>query len=101
LKCEGDFIIGGMIAGSTFGKISSCSSASSTISYVGAESKSRTLSPRMGTIVGIWGGGTLLPTGYGTVNKGTLKTVTWWEGLKKKSHNQAQYVGNIYGQKTF
>ncbi len=101
LKCEGDFIIGGMIAGSTFGKISSCSSASSTISYVGSESKSRTLAPRMGTIVGIWGGGTLLPTGYGAVNKGTLKTVTWWEGLKKKSHNQAQYVGNIYGQKTF
>lgn len=72
-----------------------------TISYVGAESKSRTLEPRIGTTVGVWAGGTLIPIGYGTVNKGTLKTVTWWEGLKKKSHNQAAYVGNIYGQKTF
>ncbi|MCX4367105.1 MAG: hypothetical protein OSJ67_03820 [Clostridia bacterium] len=101
LKCENDIFHGGMIAGSTFGKISSCSSAGSTISYVGAESKSRTLEPRIGTTVGVWAGGTLIPIGYGTVNKGTLKTVTWWEGLKKKSHNQAAYVGNIYGQKTF
>ncbi len=90
----------GSIAGESNNKIWNCSSAGSNISYRVGASDSRTLAPRIGAIVGIYSGGAILPTGLGTVDRGALKTVTWWEGLKKKSHNQAQYVGNVYGQST-
>ncbi len=100
LYSEKTIFYAGSIAGESNNKISSCSSSGSTISYKVSASDSRTLAPRIGAAVGLYSGGTLLPTGLGTVNRGTLKTVTWWEGLKKKSHNQAEYVGNIYGQCT-
>ncbi len=98
VRSDRDISYTGGLVGDNHDSIKSSSTKGLTVSYTGAESSSRTLAPRIGAIVGVWTKGTILPTGYGTVNKGTLKTVTWWEGLKKKSHNQAQYVGTVQGE---
>ncbi len=98
VRSDRDISYTGGLVGDNHDSIKSSSTKGLTVSYTGAESSSRTLAPRIGAIVGVWTKGTIIPTGYGTVNKGTLKTVTWWEGLKKKSHNQAQYVGTVQGE---
>ncbi len=101
LYSEKAIFYAGSIAGQSNNKISNCSSAGSIISYKVGASDSRTLAPRIGSIVGVWAGGTMIATGSGSVNKGSLKIVTWWEGLKKQSHDQAGFVKTPYGQKTF
>lgn len=98
VRADMDITYTGGLVGDNHESIKSSSTKGLMVSYIGAESSSRTLAPRIGAIVGVWTKGTIIPTGYGTVNKGTLKTVTWWEGLKKKSHNQAQYVGIVQGE---
>lgn len=72
------------------------------LNYTGASSESRTLAPALGQIVGENHGGVNSCKGEGSINKGSLHTVTWKEyefpWWKDYSHDQAKYVGGLIGR---
>ncbi len=85
--------VGGIVGYMYSGTVVNCVNNGAYV-YCSPSSESRTLEPHMGQIVGqIDGGETSGNVCNGTLNIGTLHTVTWkpnW--FETKSHNQAKYT---------
>lgn len=87
--------IGGIVGYVSSGTVTNCTN-NALYAYYSPSSESRTLQPHMGQIIGqIDVGVTSGNVCNGTLNAGTLHTVTWKEGwFVTKKHNQAQYVSS-------